>query len=260
MSKTTKTLPKKSSTRIALIGLAAILMLVALACVRSAAGGEDASQATEKVAQTADAEIQMTLDALLGSATVESAAATVAPTSTATPAPVTATATVEQAQLTELAASLTAAASTPVGEAAVTDDATATATKTPNPTASSCYGARYVYDESYPDGTRVDPGQAMAKTWRLQNVGTCDWQAGQYELYFVGGDRMAGTSPTTINITVPAGGYANFTITLKAPTVPGTYHGDWILRLSSGDVIGVGPDFDLPIWVEIIVRGATPAP
>ncbi len=247
MSKTTKTLPKKSSTRIALIGLAAILMLVALACVRSAAGGEDASQATEKVAQTADAEIQMTLDALLGSATVESAAATVAPTSTATPAPVTATATVEQAQLTELAASLTAAASTPVGEAAVTDDATATATKTPNPTASSCYGARYVYDESYPDGTRVDPGQTMAKTWRLQNVGTCDWQAGQYELYFVGGDRMAGT-------------YANFTINLKAPTVPGTYHGDWILRLSSGDVIGVGPDFDLPIWVEIIVRGATPVP
>lgn len=239
-----------------------VLMLAALACVRSAplASGEDPLAATEKAVSTADAEIQQTLDALLGSATVESAAATVAATSTSTPQPVTPTATVEQAQLTALSASLTVAAATPDATEELAEAAVATATGTPNPTSSACYSVRYVYDESYPDGTRVDPLQAIAKTWRLQNVGTCDWPAGKYELYFSGGDRMSGTSPTMINIAVPVGGYANFTINLKAPTTPGTYHGDWMLRFNGDEIVGVGPDSNLPFWVEIIVRGPTPAP
>jgi hypothetical protein len=248
----------KLNRHIALILMAGALLVVAMACVRSAplAEGEDPAAATEKVALTADAEIQQTLDALLGSATVESAAATLAPTATATqPAP-TATSTLEQAQLTALAASLTAVVSEPTA----TPEVTATPTNTPVATTAACYGVRYAYDETYPDGTRVDPNQNMAKTWRLQNVGTCDWVAGQYELYFVNGDRMNGTSPMTINITVPAGGYANFTVNLRAPGTPGTYLCDWMLRFNGDDVVGVGPNFDLPFWVEIIVRGATPAP
>jgi hypothetical protein len=242
----------------ALMLMASALLVAALACVRSAplADGEDPALATEKVALTADAEIQQTLDALLSSATVESAAATLAPTATATVAAPTATATLEQAQLTALAASLTAVAEGPTATA----EFTATPSNTPAPTSTPCYAARYVYDESYPDGTRVDPGQLIAKTWRLQNVGTCDWPAGQYELYFVNGDRMNGTSPLTINISVPAGAYANFTVNLRAPATPGTYHGDWIFRFDGDDLVGVGPNYDLPFWVEIIVRGATPAP
>jgi hypothetical protein len=234
-----------------------VVMLAALACVRSAplADGEDPLAATEKAASTADAEIQQTLDALLGSATVESAAETIAPTATSTPQPVTATPTVEQAQLTALSASLTAAAVTPEAEEAEQTETTPTATSTPKATTAACYSVRYVYDETYPDGTRVDPGQAMAKTWRLQNVGTCDWPAGKYELYFSGGDRMGGTTPTTINISVPVGGYANFTMNLKAPTTPGTYHGDWMFRFNGDEIVGVGPDNNLPFWVEIVVRG-----
>jgi hypothetical protein len=234
-----------------------------MACVRSAplGEGEDPLAATEKAASTADAEVQATLDALLGSATVESAAATVAPTNTATPQPATATATLEQAQLTALSASLTAAAATPEPTLAVAEDEDApTGTPTPQATSNACYGARYVYDESYQDGTRVDPGQSIVKTWRLQNVGTCDWRGGTYELIFSAGDRMGGTTPLTINITVPAGGYANFSVNLRAPIDPGTYHGDWLLRFDGDEVVGVGPDFNLPFWVEVIVRGATQTP
>lgn len=246
--------PRKINRVLIITGLALTLLLAA--CVRSATTTDEeiTALATEKSAETADAEIQLTLEALLGSATIEVAA----PTSTPTPVELdvlveaTATPTVDGAQLTELAAVLTEAATTPLAE---TEELEPTATPTANATSSSCYAARYVYDESYPDGTRVDPSQAMQKTWRLQNVGTCDWVGGQYELVFVTGDRMGGQTPLTINITVLAGNYANFNVNLRAPAEPGTYRGEWILRTKGGDVIGVGPNADLPIWIEIIVRG-----
>lgn len=232
----------------ALLLLTAALTLAAVACVRSAplAGGDDSAIATDQAAQTADAQIQQTLDALLGSATV-------ANQPTATQAAPTATTTLEPAQLTALAASLTPAAPT------ATLQFTATPSNTPAPTSVPCYAARYVYDETYPDGTRVDPGQAMAKTWRLQNVGTCEWRAGEYELYFTAGDRMSGTSPLTITYPVAPGGYANFTVNMVAPVTPGTYHGDWMLRFGT-QLVGVGPNYDLPFWIEIVVKGATPSP
>jgi hypothetical protein len=238
-----------------LTGLALTLLLAA--CVRSATTSDEeiTALATEKSAATADAEIQMTLEALLGSATVEVAEATGTPTPVELDVVVeaTATATVDGAQLTELAAVLTEAATTPEPEA--TEELEPSATPTANATSTACFAARYVYDESYPDGTRVDAGQAIQKTWRLQNVGTCDWVGGQYEIVFVTGDRMGGTTPLTINITVLAGNYANFSVNMRAPNEAGTYRGEWILRTKGGDVIGVGPNADLPIWIEIIVRG-----
>lgn len=239
------------SRKIALIALLSIAVLAA-ACTRSATSSEEeiAAVATEKAVQTADAEIQQTLEALLGSATV--AAPTATPQATNTTA---ATATVNGAQLTELAAVLTESGEEATAEATEAEASTPTVTPTPNATSSACYGARYAYDETYPDGTRVDPGQLIEKTWRLQNVGTCNWVGGEYQLVFVNGDRMNGTTPLTINITVLPGNYANFTINFRAPSEPGTFHGDWMFQTENGDRFGVGPDFDLPIWIEIIVRG-----
>jgi len=225
------------------------LALLSAACTRSVApsDAEIAAAASQAAIDTEDAGIQLTLEALLGSATVQSAV-TATPSATST---VAATATPESAQLTELAATLTAQVDgevTPEGEEP-------TETPTPDATVTACYGARYVYDESYPDGTRVDPGQAMAKTWRLQNVGTCNWVSGQYELVFVAGDRMGINQPVTMFVTVPAEGYINFTLNMKAPSEPGTYRGEYMLRTKGGETFGVGPDFDLPIWIEIVVRG-----
>jgi hypothetical protein len=238
--------------------LIALLLIAALAaaCTRSATSSEEeiAAVATEKAVQTADAEIQQTLEALLGSATV--AAPTATPQATNTTAAPTATAMVNGAQLTELAAVLTESGEEATAEATEAEEAsTPSITPTPNATSSACFGARYAYDESYPDGTRVDPGQLIEKTWRLQNVGTCNWVGCEYQLVFVNGDRMNGTTPLTINITVLPGNYANFTINFRAPSEPGTYHGDWMFQTENGDRFGVGPDFDLPFWIEIIVRG-----
>lgn len=242
---------KYALKRIFTLGALALLLMLA-ACVRSAtdSDAEIVALATEKSAQTADAEIQQTLEALLGSATVSAPTATPEVLEVATEEP---TATLEGAQLTELAAVLTEAAFTPTAES--TEEVEPSATPTANATSTACYAARYVYDETYPDGTRVDPNQAIQKTWRLQNVGTCDWVGGQYEIVFVTGDRMGGQTPLTINITVLAGNYANFSVNMRAPSEPGTYRGEWILRTKGGSVIGVGPDANLPIWIEVIVRG-----
>ena len=246
---------KNKIRRKALVWMLSSLVLLALACVRSTPSSLAVdSAATEASAQTADAGIEMTLQALLGSATVENL-----PSDTAaipTDSGPSETPTLESLQLTQLAAALTGTAASPTA----TKESTSAPSKTPNSTTAPCYAARYVYDETYPDGTRVDPGQSMQKTWRLQNVGTCDWKGGEYELVFLGGDRMSGATPLTINITVLAGAYANFTINFVAPGVPGTYHGDWMLRTKAGDAFGVGPSSDLPFWIEIIVRGATPTP
>ena len=236
-----------------LAGLLA-LALVSVGCTRSASSSEAeiAAAATGAAIATEDAGVQLTLEALLGSATVESAA-TATLQATATPAEATATPTLEGAQLTALAATLTAQDESPTVEA--TEEADPTETNTPNATATACYGARYVYDESYPDGTRVDAGQSMSKTWRIQNVGTCDWVAGQYELIFVAGDRMGINEAVTINVTVTSGSYINFTLNMKAPSEPGTHRGEFMFRTKGGDAFGVGPNFDLPIWIEIVVRG-----
>ncbi|MBX3047780.1 MAG: hypothetical protein KIT46_07880 [Anaerolineales bacterium] len=235
-----------------------VLTLLLSACVRSATDSDKqiADLATEMSAATADAQVQMTLEALLNAATLEVPSET--PEATPTEEAAEPTATVEQAQLTALALALTEAASsdaTPEATEAAQATTAPSASPTANPTAGSCYGARYVYDETYPDGTRVNAGQAMQKTWRLQNVGTCNWVAGEYELVFIGGTRMNGQNPLTITFGVLAGNYANFSINLVAPAEPGTYRGEWMLRSKGGDTFGVGPDFNLPIWIEIIVRG-----
>lgn len=234
--------------------MAVLLLAFTAACVGlgQPQGGADGELTADQIAETRDAEIQMTLDALLGSATAQIASAEAESTATPTPEEPTATPTLEAAQLTELAAEDTGDTATPEG--------TATPTGTLEPTAAPCYAHRFVYDESIPDGTRLDPGEKFQKTWRLQNVGTCDWVGGQYELAFASGERMGGQNPLTITYTVPAGGYANFSINLTAPSTPGTYRGYWILRTGGGDPIGWGPNSDEAFWVEIVVRGPTPEP
>jgi hypothetical protein len=261
MAKNSNSLLNQLPGRKALFAIALALTLATLACVRSASvGSQDTGVATERSAETADAEIQQTLEALLGSATVENEAAAAANAVTPATSSPTATATAEQAQLTALSGTLTAAAASPTSELALAD--TPSATSTPEATDAPCYAARYVYDETYSDGTRVNPGESIQKVWRLQNVGTCDWQAGQYQLVFVSGDRLSGSSPLVIYFAVPAGGYANFAINLTVPATPGTYHGNWALQLtSSGDVIGLeGAGADQSFFIEIVVRGASPTP
>lgn len=240
-----------------LLALLLVLGLATMACVRNLPTGETGGGegvTTDEAAATKDAAVQQTLEALLGSATAaaQSVAASVTPTATLAAG----TATLDADQLAALSATQTAEGFT----ATPTITNTPGPTATPSATAAPCYAMRFVFDETVPDGTRFDPGEHFQKVWRIQNVGTCEWSTGEYQLRFVSGNRMSGSDPLVVNFGVQPGAYANFAINLVAPTTPGDYRGYWILETTNGETIGWGPAADQSFWVDINVRGATPTP
>lgn len=134
------------------------------------------------------------------------------------------------------------------------------ATNTPLPptiTPQPCDQADFVQDVSIPDGTRMLPGQAFTKTWRLRNVGACTWNT-SYALVFTGGDAMG--SPAVINLrgSVPTNSTVDLSIDMKAPQAAGTYTGNWKLRNADGGIFGISGSG--PIFVQIRVAPLTLTP
>jgi hypothetical protein len=77
-------------------------------------------------------------------------------------------------------------------------------------------------DVTIPDDTRLLPGQAFTKTWRLQNTGSCPWI--DYSLAFASGDRM--TSPESVAIALASvGEQIDLSVDLVAPSSDGLYTG-----------------------------------
>jgi Ig-like domain from next to BRCA1 gene len=125
--------------------------------------------------------------------------------------------------------------------------------------ASSCDRAQFISDVSVPDGTTFAPNFSFAKTWRLQNVGTCTWTTA-YSLVFVSGDRMSAPSPVFLPQTVVPNQTVDVGVNLVSPPTAGEYRGYWELADPSGAVFGIGTNANSPFYVDIIVSGtSTPA-
>ena len=105
----------------------------------------------------------------------------------------------------------------------------------PTPTAVCIHAMRFVADVTIPDDTAIPPGVSFVKTWRIRNAGTCAWPAGT-SWGFASGQAMGGPSAVAIPITNP-GETADVSVTLVAPTTPGTYTGYWTLRLPAGQTL-----------------------
>lgn len=105
------------------------------------------------------------------------------------------------------------------------------------PTRGLCDDAIYVADVSVPDGTQMNPGQEFVKTWRVKNTGTCTWTRGYQIMWSYGDNRMSGQA-TALTSDVPPGEEVEISLTLKAPSTPGTYSGYWILRNNNGFTFG----------------------
>src|SRR5512140_1350317 len=56
----------------------------------------------------------------------------------------------------------------------------------------SCLRSKFVTDVTVPDYTVMTPAQVFTKTWRMQNNGTCPWQAG-FQVILIGGVAMGGS-------------------------------------------------------------------
>ncbi len=131
-----------------------------------------------------------------------------------------------------------------------------TATPIPIP----CDRGQFVSDQSVPDNTEIAAGTTFVKTWRLKNNGSCTWTSG-YALVFYNGDAMSGPASAPItNGTVPPGSTIDISVTLIAPTTPGTYKGNWRLRNAGGATFGIGPEADQSFWVQIKSVSPTPTP
>lgn len=112
-----------------------------------------------------------------------------------------------------------------------------------------CDNAAFVGDITIPDGTIVSPGETFTKTWRVQNSGSCAWST-SYVLAFNSGESMSGTS-IAFPYSVSAGNQMDISISMTAPSDPGTYVGYWKLQNSAGTIFGQ------TLFVQITVATST---
>jgi hypothetical protein len=102
-------------------------------------------------------------------------------------------------------------------------------------------------DLNNPDGTVVRPGETIAKQWRVQNNGTCDWDAG-YRLKLMPGYPSLGAAEQMALFPARAGSTATLSITFTAPAETGTYRTVWQAANPEGILFGES------IYMEIIVQ------
>ena len=100
----------------------------------------------------------------------------------------------------------------------------------------SCYGLTFVSDVSIPDNTQINPGNAFTKTWKVQNSGSCAWDAG-FKFQNTGGNAM-GASAFTLTASVASGATYDISVPMTAPTASGTARGNWRMATASGQLFG----------------------
>ena len=129
------------------------------------------------------------------------------------------------------------------------------------PPSTLCNRAWFLGDVTVPDGTVYAPGETFTKTWKLRNVGDCTWTT-DYSLVFSTGDQMGG--PVSINLPASVGPREeiDLSVDLVAPAIPGSYRGNWLLKNATGELFGIGVQWNTlankPFWVAIDVASSSP--
>lgn len=95
----------------------------------------------------------------------------------------------------------------------------------------------------------VAPGSSFSTTWVLQNNGSESWNAGEYDLAFVGAvanlPLHQGTDHDDLTNTVEPGWTHNFSVPMIAPFDPGVYGELWQV------VLGNQPVCQFYVYIEI---------
>jgi len=126
------------------------------------------------------------------------------------------------------------------------------ATLTPTPQ-SICLKAALVSDVTIPDGTKLGPGETFTKTWRFRNAGTCAWTT-EFDIVFVSGDQLSAPAVLDFPAAVPVGGTIDISVSMAAPSEPGTYTGSWAFTGPGRQVFGIGADGKGNFQVKIVVE------
>ena len=125
-------------------------------------------------------------------------------------------------------------------------------TPTQTPTRPPCDLFAFVMDVTVPDGASYYTGDSFTKTWRLRNIGSCEWSQ-DYSLVFVEGDQLGAVSSVPLPGEVQPQQEVDISVQMTAPAGLGRYRGGWRLRNPSGDLISL-PD-GRPVYVSIVVVG-----
>ncbi len=123
-------------------------------------------------------------------------------------------------------------------------------TSTTGPTATSecIFNSLLQQDVTVPDGTVFTPNTSFTKTWRVQNTGSCAWEAGS-QLVYVSGDALGG--PGAVDVApVEGGASTDISVNFSSPGTPGTFKSYWQLRRPNGTMFGA------LLFVEIVVPQA----
>jgi len=97
--------------------------------------------------------------------------------------------------------------------------------------------AKFVADITLTDGTIVQQGVRMLKTWRVRNTGVEKWEAGT-RLVNVGGDNLGAPSNGFDVPLASPGETVNISISVTMPKIPGRYTSYWRLTTPSSNRFG----------------------
>jgi hypothetical protein len=117
-----------------------------------------------------------------------------------------------------------------------------------------CDRAALVADVTVPDGTVVTQGDAVVKTWRLMNIGSCTWTTA-YKLIFDHGYNFLGVKSIYLAKPVAPGETADISLNFTAPDPLGAYQSFWNLQGPAG----TGPNGGVPLEIRIVIQ-AKPKP
>ncbi len=167
-------------------------------------------------------------------------------------------------QLTRIAASLAATLNPNLTQPAVTPPPPLISltpspknTETPLPSEVPCdlAGAAPILDVTYPDDSRLLPGQPFTKVWRLINRGSCTWNR-DYQVVWFSGARLGASLSQPLPGRVQPGESVDIAVDMVSPQQPGLYTSYWMLRNPDGQLFGIGPGGNAPFWVRIQVIAA----
>lgn len=118
--------------------------------------------------------------------------------------------------------------------------ATSTPTVEPSPTitstAAKCNDAEWVKDVTIIDGAYLISGEAITKTWRVKNIGSCTWTSG-FKLVFGYGDNLSDAA-ATIPAGIAPGDEAEISLEFTVPQTKKNYYSYWRLVDNLGEPFG----------------------
>lgn len=115
-----------------------------------------------------------------------------------------------------------------------------------------CDRALLIEDVPINKGVEVYPNEAVSKTWIIKNTGSCHWTR-EYDIVFVGGEAMEFSNKKQLSIgVVKPGQNVTVTVIFKAPTSPGLYSSEFMLRNAEGEFIDI--ENTNKLFVEIMVE------